>query len=222
MRPLPQTTATARALTALTGEQDLLTGLQDAADAVERIVPECIGLSVGWWEDGLVFTLVASAERVALLVGAPEPSTGAGAPPPEEAVLDEERWRRLTVCPEGGVRSSLTYPLREQGCIVGTINMYAASGSAFETHHEDLARLLGARAPEAVRNADLSFDTRRDAEEAPARLHELDLVNMAVGIVAARDDVDVVEARRRLDADAARTGTSTARLAAEVVDQHRR
>lgn len=54
--------------------------------------------------------------------------------------------------------------------MVGTVNLDGASDHAFEDEHDELAWLLGAKAPWATRHAGLCFDCRRTAESAPVVL----------------------------------------------------
>ena len=55
-------------------------------------------------------------------------------------------------------------------------------------------------------NADLSFDTRRVATEAPEHLRATTRISAAVGVICARLDVDEDEARRLLHQAAVRAG----------------
>ena len=103
-------------------------------------------------------------------------------------LLDEERWALFArASAAAGVASTLSLPVMEQGRVVGGINLYASSSDAFSGHSVDLATALGASAVEAVTNADLAFDSRRRAEQAPARLRVQQALDVATGILAARD-----------------------------------
>ena len=66
-----------------------------------------------------------------------------------------------------GIRSSLSLPVRDEGRIVGGVNLYASTRGAFDASHEAIARVVGAQAEEAVRDADLSFSSRTRAMETP-------------------------------------------------------
>ena len=83
-------------------------------------------------------------------------------------LLDEDTWHLLAMASAARcIVSTLTLPIVKDGRIAGAVNLYGASRQAFTGHHEALAEIFGAWAPGAVTNADLSFSTRRDAEEAP-------------------------------------------------------
>jgi GAF domain-containing protein len=82
-------------------------------------------------------------------------------------VLDEDRWRLYAQTSAAkGVRSSLSMPMRCDGAIVGSVNLYAASAAAFLGEEQQLARVFQADVEEAVNNADLSMST---LHAAPAR-----------------------------------------------------
>jgi hypothetical protein len=102
---------------------------------------------------------------------------------------------------------------------MGTVNLYAGSPRAFVGHHEEMADLFGAWAAGAVANADLSFMTRRTAEEAPGRVREAVIIDTAVGVLAASQGVDIDTAERRLRTAAQHAGVSVGELAADVVSQ---
>jgi hypothetical protein len=94
----------------------------------------------------------------------------------------------------------------EQARVIGSINLYAATPDAFAGHHEALAEALGASARHAITNADLSFSTRLAAAQSPTRLADQDDIDIAVGILAARNDVDIPTAQQLLREAAARAG----------------
>jgi GAF domain-containing protein len=97
--------------------------------------------------------------------------------------------------------------------VVGSVNLYGASGRAFEDHHEELAEILGGWAPGAVRNADLSFETRRLAEQAPQTLRAQSLITRAIGLIVVRQGTDVTTAHELLDTAATRAGIRPEQLA---------
>jgi hypothetical protein len=105
---------------------------------------------------------------------------------------------------------------------VGTVNLYAASRRAFVGHHEQLADVFGGWAAGAVANADLSFTTRKEAERAPQRLRNQNLIDVATRIVAAQLGVDVETAVARLRDAASRAGVSLLQLARDVVSARER
>jgi GAF domain-containing protein len=177
----------------------------------------------------VTFTLVASDEQVAGLDGLQYLDDGPCVAAVEreqvetfvtEEVLGEDRWQifaRGTAA--AGVASTLTLPIVVDETVVGSVNLYASTARAFDGHHEALARIFDAWAPGAVANADLTFETRRRAQEAPRLLLEEMRVQVAVGILVRSQGISASEARERLQDAAVRAGVSEADMAREVIEQ---
>ena len=85
-----------------------------------------------------------------------------------------------------GIESTVCLPVVEQGRAVLNIDLYASTAHAFHDRIDGLVAALGAWQAGAVTNADLGFETLRRAEAAPERLREQRLIDVAVGLVAAR------------------------------------
>ena len=103
------------------------------------------------------------------------------------------------------------------GRVVAGINLYASTVTAFEGHHHALADACSAWEPGIVTDADLEFQTRAEAVQAPSVLRDEYEVNLAIGVVAASQHVDTDEATRRLEKAAARANISLARAARAVL-----
>jgi hypothetical protein len=103
----------------------------------------------------------------------------------------------------------------EAGRAVLNIDLYASTAHAFHDRIEGLVAALGAWQAGAVTNADLGFETLRRAEAAPERLREQRLVDVAVGLVAARMGV-TTDAALVLVRDAAESAEVTESQAARV------
>jgi GAF domain-containing protein len=229
LRPLPETQAALDELTDF-GDPDVAELLEDLGRRVSEIAPDAVGLSVGLVKDGLTFTLVSSDSRLAALdatqyldggpcVDAAE--TGSATTASTSDPLDEDRWHLFSQAGAVvGVASTLSLPIYRHGDVVGGLNIYGATQTAFDGLHEELASLLGARAVEAVTNADLSFTTRLDAVAAPRLLRERALVDTAVGLVAAQRGLSVEEAHDHLVRAAARAGVSETAVARVIVQIH--
>ena len=157
-----------------------------------RAVPECVALSVTLLDEDLTFTLVdteAGAEPGGE-VRAPsedgEPRTGDASDHGDHA-LDEGGWADMArERAFDGIASTVCLPVVEQGRAVLNIDLYASTAHAFHDRIDGLVAALGAWQAGAVTNADLGFETLRRAEAAPERLREQRLVDVAVGLVAAR------------------------------------
>ena len=229
MEPLPET---ARAIADfgpfVIEHDDLLTELLDKAARVQHVVPQCLGLSLASNQDGLTFTLVATATEFAVLDAIQYVAGGpcVGAVEAERVVAYEQaelfgeaEWQLFAqATAAAGVASTLTLPILGDGRVIGSVNLYAATPTAFDGHHEEIARIFDAWAPGAVSNADLSFSTRHVAETAPDLLRaDIDLT-VASGLIARQDNSSVEDGRRRLLNAARRAGVSAAQLAQTVIE----
>lgn len=233
LQPVDASVAAARELRETDPDLDVLGYLAGVAEQLEKVVPDCVGLSVAWLDLDLAFTLVASDLEVAsldavqYLDGGPcvEPvPDDAGRDPSEVRAttpLDEDRWQLFSrAAAARGVRSTLTVPLVEADRVVGTVNLYGATPDAFDGRHEAVAAIVGGHAADVVRNADLSFTTLAAAEQAPATLEAQRMIAHASGILAARMDVGVDDAVEALEQAALRAGVRVEDVARLVVESH--
>lgn len=225
MRPIPQTVALAQELRRVEPDVDVLADLQRTADEVQALVPDCIGLSVTWTEEGLAFTLVVSDEELAVLdavqrlSGCPEPGPAGRTPTaPCQPPLDEHAWQVLAQASAArAVRSSLTVALTSAERVVGSVTLYAASDHAFEDRHDAIAAILGTSATDVVTNADLAFTTRRLAEASPAALRSHDDVDTAAGLLVGVLQLAPEAALQRLRAAAEDSGITPEQLARSLI-----
>jgi AmiR/NasT family two-component response regulator len=97
------------------------------------------------------------------------------------------------------------------------LNLYGSTANAFEGHHEELAAICHGWAPGVVANADLTFATRLEAMATPERMEEQDLVDQAIGMLAASLELDAADAAERLRRAAARADLSEAKVARVVI-----
>ena len=226
MEPIRETAEALEALSHEPGAEDLVADLTRLANQAQEVVPDLVGVSVARLQEELTFTLVATAEEVAVLDAV---QYVAGGPCVDGAhaedvleftvddVLDEDRWQLFAGATAAHtMRSTLTLPVMRDG-VIGTVNLYAASRQAFEGHHEQLAELFGAWAEGAVTNADLSFRTRELARQAPIRVRERAAIDVAVGILAVQLGVDASTATARLEDAASRAGVRPVDLAEAIV-----
>ncbi len=226
MEPIPETVLAIDELDPFASADDLLSRLVRAGDAVRAVVPILRGMSLTLVDHGVTLTLVASDEEAAILDAVQYLD---GGPCVETAQtgqviagtsgdLDEAGWHLFAATTAAhGVASTLSLPLMLDGAVVGSVNLYAATPDAFDGHHEKLAQVLEAWPGGAVRNADLTFSTRSTAQLAPQVLHDARRVDNAVGMLAARLDYGIAEARTRLEDAAVSAGLSTVAVAEEVI-----
>ena len=225
MEPTPETSEALDELGRV-GDTDIAHELTRMGRIAKQIVPSCVGLSLGFLDDGVTFTLQATSEEMAMLDavqyldGGPcvdAAIAGEAMDIGPDELLDEDRWAIYArASAAAGVASSLTLPLQGQSRVLGTINLYAAEPDAFEGKQERLAEALGASAEHAVTNADLSFSTRLAAARAPGVIGDQRDVDIAVGLLSMTQDVSIAAARERLRAAAARAGVTEGQAARAI------
>jgi len=229
MEPIPETDEALDEYLEEDGS-DLRERLSQMAGLAVGVVPSCVGLSLELLREGLTFTLVASPEELARLgmahhlEGDPRGDvapTGArldaGLEAGHEDLLDEARWSDFACTSAAeGVQSTLTLLLMQGPFLAGAIDLYAARSHAFVDKHEALAVALGAVAEGAVSDADLGFSTRVLARQAPATLADARTVDLAIGVLAAMQHVDVEIAQEQLEEAARRSGVTLAQVASLV------
>jgi GAF domain-containing protein len=178
-----------------------------------RSVPDCVALSVTLLDEDLTFTLVDRAAT-----GEPRNDetrdSGPGPPSGEVHPLDELDWADMArERAFGAIASTVCLPVVEHGRAVLNIDLYASTTHAFRDRIDGLVEALGAWQAGAVTNADLGFETLRRAQRAPERLREQRLVDVAVGLVAARMAVTTDLAAVMLQEAAERAGVSESEAA---------
>jgi GAF domain-containing protein len=198
-------------------QPDLTDALMGLGKAACRAVPDVVALSLHVVEDDITFMLVAAG-----LSGSPSadplPSHRDAQPPPDGDPLDEQRWLGLARDSSApGIASSISLPVLQRGQVVWQICVYASTPEAFVGRHHELARVLGAWDVGAVTNADLTFATRDDAEDAPRRLHDLRVVDVAIGLQAGRHGITVEAARLELERMATESGIPLVEAAEHII-----
>ena len=227
VEPIPETSEALRMLE-LGGDDELREDLQRLATRAKSRVPGLVGVSVGLVSQDLVLTYLASDVEAAALDAVQYTDDG----PCLEAVregeivqtgdeyaLDEGRWQLFAQAgAAAGVRSSLSIPFRHDGVVTGGVNLYGATSDTFDGLVDQLSAIFGAWAPGAVTNADLSFDTRLEAMEAPKRLKDQQYVDKAIGLLMAVRSVSVAAAEDSIRVAAARAGVTMGVLSKAIVE----
>ncbi|CAM3847079.1 ANTAR domain-containing protein [Nocardioides zeicaulis] len=227
MEPIPETLQALGEVDLYLDDGSLLDQLTATASRAEQLVPGLVGVSLGYHERGLTFTLVASGEQIAALDAVQYATSGPcvdaihlghGIATPD-GLLNERQWHHFArASAAAGVQSTLTLPVVDDDVVVSTVNLYGREEDTFVGKSEVLADVFGAWASGAVANADLSFATRRAAEQAPTQLKHTALVDTATGILAAERGLSVDQARTQLHESASRAGVPVHTLAAILVD----
>jgi hypothetical protein len=181
-----------------------------------RAVPECVALSVTLLDEDLTFTLVddATASGARRTAEAASTPTGTAEAAEDAYALDERGWAEMArERAFSGIESTVCLPVVEHGRAVLNIDLYASTAHAFRDRIDGLVEALGAWQAGAVTNADLGFDTLRRAEAAPEQLREQRIVDVAVGLVAARAGITTDDALALLRQGATAAGVSESQAA---------
>ena len=224
---IPETLQALDELDARIDDGALAARLTAAADRARDVAPGLVGVSIGSRDLGVTFTLVATGEEIATLDAVQYLASGPcvdafdighGLATSPAGLLSEPRWQDFARASAAeGVHSTLTFPVVLDGEVVATVNLYGAAEDTFVDRHDRLAVAMGAWAPGAVTNADLSFSTRALAQEAPGLLRDAAVLDTATGVVAAQRGVSLAEARAHLEDAARRAGVPVTRLARVII-----
>jgi len=208
------------------GDTNLSVWLRRISRQIERIVPECVGFSLGSFVDGITYTLVSTSLDVAALDAVQYLDGGPCVKAVHEGetienindALSEDEWQLYARSSAArGIASSLTLPLiTRDGTVIGTVNLYAGTPDAFRGREERLARAIGASAVDAVANSDLTFRTRLTAQKGPQIFEDQYDIDIAIGILAQQRGIDVALARERLRRAARQAGVTEGEAARAV------
>lgn len=225
MRALPESREALSRLVVPDGV-GVMAQLDRAAARLEELVPGVVAFSVDVARTGVTVTYVGALPDHADGLVAPRrrgPSTAREGEPVTGDPLDEGTWQQAALRDAApGVRSSLSLPVVDAGRVVADVVVYGSAETTFHGRSAQVARIFGAWAGGAVSNADLCFDTRREAAAAPVRLTDLETIELAAQILARERGLGVGHVRDRMYAAAARAGIAVVRLARLVVEDRDR
>ncbi len=227
MEPLPESLKVLQRLEADLGE-DLMTPMRQVAQTLSQIVPSCLGFSLSYVHQGIAVTYVSTGPGISALDGLQYAVGG----PCLDAIdtgdqvrqddlgdpLDETLWQSFgQAATAHGVKSTLSYPLHEGAEVVGGVNLYASEPRAFADVADEVALLFGAWATEAISNADLTWQTRLNAEHGIELLDAASVIERAVGVLHVVEGLDVDVARERIHDAALRAGITPSKVAQTVL-----
>lgn len=140
----------------------------------------------------------------------------------EQLVADvtaDDRWPRFTGrASEEGFGSVAGLPLRApNGQVIGALNVFSARAHGLTEDDLGILRRVCAPAAAVLANARAFRRTSHLRDELAQALEDRAILNRAVGVVIGREGGDPRVALRRLEATAAREGTTVTDLAARVV-----
>ena len=191
--------------------------MERMAKRVQEMAPECVAMSLTVSGGELTFTLMIDRPGAALLDAMQYLDGGPCVRAVErdeiidtsDLALDEGRWQLFARAEAvAGISSTLSLPVVKNGRTVGGVNLYGSTPRAFDGHHNELAEACGGWAEGAVTNADLSFSSRIRAAATPHRLVDKGTFDIASGVVAAHQRIEVAEAATRIQEAARRAGVT--------------
>jgi hypothetical protein len=145
----------------------------------------------------------------------PDGATASARADDGDHALDEHGWAEMArERAFAGIASTVCLPVVEAGRAVLNIDLYASTAHAFRGRIDTLVEALGAWQAGAVTNADLGFESLKRAEAAPEQLREQRMVDVAVGLVAARVGVTTDDAWGLLELAAEQAGITESQVAA--------
>jgi GAF domain-containing protein len=181
MEPVPEMRRALDGMTVFPSNPQLATSLQATTDSVKDAIPECAGLSISLVRNDvetLTFvrtnTLTGVLDAVQYLDDGPcETTVRSGEEVRIDDVLTDENWPLFArISAAGGIRSTLSLPLRRGPRIVGSVNAYGDAPHAFTGREEEIADSFGVQVQSMISNADLSVSPRNapeaDAADSPA------------------------------------------------------
>lgn len=209
-------------------DQDLFEHLKRLGHDVCAVAPTCVGVSFSVAEQGVTFTVLSTHATSALLDaiqytddGPCETAIAVGSTVEfcADDVLNEDRWSMFArVSAAHGVASTLSLPVVMDDVAVAGFNLYGARTDTFEGLHQELADELGAWAPGAIADADLSLASIQLARRAPEILRATTRLAVAAALLSRVKGLTVDAAEDRLRAAAVRAAVPLPSLVDTMIE----
>jgi hypothetical protein len=205
---------------------------------VVDVVSALAGISLARVEDDRPFTWTATDDVASALDGCQYLTGGPCVTAAEERRVvaydgprspGTEAWSTFVrASSQAGVRATLSLPVFAEpaveehghvggarvGTVVGTVNLYARKGTAFDGRVDDLVRWCATWAPaRALAKRPPTFGSRLERALAPERMRDENSIDRAVAVLVERLGTDVADAADRLRMAAVRAGTTESSLA---------
>jgi putative methionine-R-sulfoxide reductase with GAF domain len=210
------------------GSDPLEALLTQVAEFAVRAIPGADGAGVTMHNDGTSSTVAASAPFVGdvdnIQYGLGEgPCISAAAQRrtvKSGSLGGDTQWPRFGPrVGRLGVHSALSLPLVVEDEVIGAINVYAHSKSAFDEHASEIGELYASSAAVAVHNARVLVNARRLASELQAAMTTRAVIDQAIGIIISRSGGTAAEAFAALRTMSQNEHTKLAIVAQRLVDE---
>jgi GAF domain-containing protein len=131
----------------------------------------------------------------------------------------DDRWPRWAAAAAAtGMRATLSAPLVAGDEALGALKVYSRRPAAFDAHDEHLLTMFAAHSAVLLRHVRSYEDARQVSAALRASLRSRDVVNIAKGVLMAREGVDERAAFLLLSRRAARDGRPLRELAESIAD----
>ena len=146
---------------------------------------------------------------------------------PLTAVIDEERQRWpefVEAAHRNGIRASLSVPLLIEGTneeqeLVGSLNIYSHTASAFDSFDAELMRLYSVAAGQAISNSSRWQSARETVTQLETALHSRSDIDMAKGALIALHGCDAQVAFDKLADESQRRNVKLRDIAREILNR---
>jgi transcriptional regulator with GAF, ATPase, and Fis domain len=228
------TDAVASLNTVIAAEEPLDTALLRVAQTAAHAVPDADAVSITVLGEPKARTAAHTEERVLRLDIAQYTSDrgpclqAAETRRPVRATLDgaEDRWPEFVeAAQEEGVQASLSVPLivdpvdgRDEGELIGSLNVYSRTASAFDPFDEELMRLYTVAASAAILNARRWQQSRETVEQLQQALTSRSEIDQAKGVIRALRGCSAEEAFQVLVDQSQRENVRLHTIAVQLLD----
>ena len=236
LAPLARLTTTAEAIEGL---RDLFAAEESLDEIAERVaktalaaIPnaDVISITVLSWPDART---AACTDEQALELDHQQYASGRGPcleaawqRTPLRAVIDEEhvRWPEFVeAARRNGIRASLSVPLLIAGVdeqeLVGSLNIYSHTATAFDQFDAGLMRLYSVAAGQAISNSSRWQKARETVTQLETALLSRSDIDMAKGALIALHGCDPAEAFAKLTGESQRRNIKLRDVAREMLDR---
>jgi putative methionine-R-sulfoxide reductase with GAF domain len=136
-------------------------------------------------------------------------------------VTADPRWPTLAGLARGDtVRSVLAVPVRDDGAVIGGLNLYSGETAAFGPAGRRIGELTAAAVAGVLQNVEERESMQSLAENLERALTSRAVIDQAKGMIMARLEVDAEEAFARLVKLSSRLNVKVRDLAALIVEGH--
>jgi GAF domain-containing protein len=138
---------------------------------------------------------------------------------------DDERFPHFAAgAADQRVLSVLSTPIRHDGAIIGTLNVYSRQSNAFDANDENIANVISAEAANAIAKSELLVTARTVREQLQAEYDEATLISRAEGMLMVLQDCSVEQATHLIQnaaqANAEAMIVTAERILTAVTDEH--